>query len=111
MRGLLPGVREVNRISNAERMRPAAIAAAILFVCLPAASAFAQRNAPPPRMRFAQAQAARRQNQPQRQYQNQQRPYQNQQRPYQNQQRPNQNQQRPYQGQGQGQPGNNGARP
>jgi hypothetical protein len=68
----------VNWIRNAERLRPAAIAAAVLFLCLPAVSG--QRNAAPAaRPRFApqQRQAMRPQNQ-QKQFQNQQRQYQNQ---------------------------------
>jgi hypothetical protein len=95
----------VNWTSNAERKRPAAMAAAVLFLCLTVVAAAGQRGyerrAP---LRYAQLQARpnRLQNQrqyrnPQRQYQTQQRPNQNQQRPYQPQQRPNQNQQRPYQ--------------
>ena len=103
------GEKLVNRISNAERVRPAAIAAAVLFFCsflfLTAASVPAQRGlnrraamGQMGQFRYAQLQA--RQNRAPNQ-----RPYRNQQRPYQNQQRPNQNQQRPYQNpQGQYQP-------
>src|SRR5580704_16453279 len=92
----MPGRRLVNWISNAERMRPAVIAATVLSLCLSAAAVLGQRNNnPPPRPRFAQRQAARQQ------YRQQ---LQNQQRPFQNQNRQMQNQQRPYQGM----PQNNG---
>ena len=82
-------------------MRPAAIAGAVLFLCLCVVTALGQRGldrrAPQGQFRFAQMQ--RRQNRPQNQRPNlnQRRPYQNQQRPSQPQQRPYQNQQRPYQ--------------
>src|ERR1700722_4488428 len=86
----MPGRRLVNWISNAERMRPAVIAATVLSLCMFQAAAIGQRNNPPPvRPRFAQRQAARQAARPQ---------FQNQQRPYQNQDRQMQNQQRPYQG-------------
>ena len=82
----------MNWTTNAERLRPAMIAAAVLFFCLASITALGQRGqearpAPPPRARMAQRQFARQQNQ-QRRFQKQQRQYQNQQRPFQNQQRP-----------------------
>ncbi|MGA9062219.1 MAG: hypothetical protein WB341_11200, partial [Terracidiphilus sp.] len=91
----------MNWTTNAERMRPAAVAAALLSLCLTCVvvpgQRGAERQAPPPRPGVAQRQAARQEKQQQKQYQKQPRQYQNQQRPYQNQQRPYQNQQRPYQ--------------
>jgi len=98
--GRLPGERLVNWTSNAERMRPAAMAAAVLFLCLTVVAAAGQRSyerrAP---LGYAQLQARQNVAQNQRQYQPQQRPNQPQQRPNQNQQRPYQPQQRPNQNQ------------
>ena len=71
-------------------MRPVAIAAAVLFLCLPAAWGHGQRGLRPVRRLAARRLCPEpapvnraQQNQQQRPYQNQQRQYQNQQRPYQ----------------------------
>src|SRR5579863_3746364 len=93
------GERLVNWTTNAKRMRPAAMAGAVLFLCLLGVAAPGQRVAgrrwAGGQFRFAQAQVRQNQQQNPRQYRNQQR--QNQQRPNQPAMRPYQNQPRPYQ--------------